>query len=638
LVLQTDVENRSISVQQIIPLYKSIHGLLSGNKFTIDEYQREYKWEQGNITDLINDLLNKFRASYVVGHSTQNVAKYEDYFLGSIILNKKDIEDKIVFSIVDGQQRITSITLLLIHLYQIGKKKNINQDILFEIQRMIYSDSWGSKAYNLDIADRHVVLEALFKGNEFNYQVHNESVRNMYARYQDIESENIETALGDAFELFLYWFCNRVAIIEISCQSSNQAYDIFETMNDRGRPLSTVDMLKSFFLSHVSDPKKLNYLNSVWRSATFQINTWDNSYHSTREILFFKTWFRSKYMTKPNEVNGRIIDYESERINNAMNRWARENAKRLNWNEEDVIISLVEDELKHYSNIYISILNKTYKFDPLFDSIYYNDETGFSWQPTILLSAIRLNDDENEVSRRLRAVSRYIDFWIVSRFANGKRFKPTDFSKELIELIVDMRDMDFGTLKSYLVERIDSSELQILGGTKGKKSGIRELQLNQYTKKGIKYILARISEYVQRGSTANDGTSFMWYMNHGDIEHIIEDNYYPYADDYDNRSDFDSNRNRIGALLLIASRTNKSLQDRPFTVKKDYYISSGFFAGSLNQNSYVHEPGFREFITKNGFDFKPYEKFGVKETQERTELVAEIAAKIWSRDRILEIE
>ena len=625
-------------MQQIIPLYKSISELLSGNKFTIDEYQREYKWGQDNITDLINDLLNKFRASYAVDHSIRNVAKYEDYFLGSIILNKKDIGDNVVFSIVDGQQRITSITLLLIHLYHVGTEKNVSQDILSEMQRMIYSDSWGSKAYNLDIPDRHVVLDALFKGNEFNYQVHNESVRNMYTRYRDIELENIEKTLGDAFELFLYWFCKRIAIIEISCQSSNQAYDIFETMNDRGKPLSTVDMLKSFFLSHVSDQKKLDHLNSIWRSATYEINTWDNSYYSTREVTFFKTWFRSKYAAKPDQASGRTSDQELERINNSLNRWARENAKRLNWNREDVIVSLIEDEFKHFSSVYISILKKSNRFNELFDSIYYNDETGFSWQPTILLSSIRLNDDEHEVSRRLRAVSRYIDFWIVSRFANGKRFKSTDFSKELIALIVDIRDMDFGTLKNYLVEKIDSSELQILGGTKGKKSGIRELQLNPYTKKGIKYILARISEYVQRGSTGNESSWFMWYLNHNDIEHIIEDNYHRYAGDYPSKSDFDSNRNRIGALLLVKSGTNKSFQDKPFLLKKFHYIRSGFFAGSLDEKNYVHEPGFVNFITKNGFDFKPYEKFGAEETQERTELVARIAGQIWNRDRIIEIE
>lgn len=157
-------------MQQIIPLYKSISELLSGNKFTVDEYQREYKWDKQNIIDLIYDLLNKFRASYKEGHSIREVVKYEDYFLGSIILNKKDTDDGLVFSIVDGQQRITSITLLLIHLYHVGTEKNIKKDILSKIEGMIYSDNWGSKAYNLDISDRKIVLEHLFKRTDFDYQ------------------------------------------------------------------------------------------------------------------------------------------------------------------------------------------------------------------------------------------------------------------------------------------------------------------------------------------------------------------------------------------------------------------------------------------------------------------------------------
>ena len=220
-----------------------------------------------------NDLLNKFRSSYKSGHSIRDVAKYEDYFLGSIILNKKDVGDNVVFSIVDGQQRITSITLLLIHVFHIGMEKNIESDILSRIKGMIYSDSWGSKAYNLDIADRKVVLDALFKKEDFSDQVHNESVRNMYKRYSDIESEDISKDLGGAFEHFLYWLCDRVTIIEISCQSPNQAYDIFETMNDRGKPLSPIDMLKSFFLSHVNDSKQLDHLNFIWRNATSKYRT-----------------------------------------------------------------------------------------------------------------------------------------------------------------------------------------------------------------------------------------------------------------------------------------------------------------------------------------------------------------------------
>jgi uncharacterized protein with ParB-like and HNH nuclease domain len=625
-------------VQQIIPLYKTIGELLSGNKFTIDEYQREYKWQQENISDLVNDLLNKFRSSYAVGHGISNVAKYEDYFLGSIILNKKDLGESVVFSIVDGQQRITSVTLLLIYLYHVGTEKNVGQDILFEMKRMIYSDSWGSKAYNLDIKDRHIVLDALFKKKEFNYRVHNESVRNMYARYRDIESENIESVLGDAFELFLYWFCKRVAIIEISCQSSNQAYDIFETMNDRGKPLSNVDMLKSFFLSHVADQKKLEYLNSIWRDATNRINNWDDSYYPNREINFFKTWFRSKYTARFDQINRGISDQDLERINNSMNRWARENSKRLSWNKEDVVISLVEDDLKHFSSVYILILKKSREFADLFDSVYFNHSLDFSWQIPVLLSAVKQNDDENEVLRKIRVVSKYIDFWIVSRFANGKRYKSNDLSRDFSELILDIRDMNFDELKRHLLEKIDSSELQISGGSKGKKGGLKDLRLNQYTKKGVKYILARISEYVQRASTEDEKTLFNWYLNRADIEHIVEDNYSRYAKFYSSESEFDSLRNKIGALVLIFARTNKSLQDKPFSQKKYSYVSSGFFAGSLCEQIYLHQPGFKEFCAQHGFGFKPYDKFGVEEIYERTNLVTEIAEYIWSRERILEIE
>jgi hypothetical protein len=409
-------------------------------------------------------------------------------------------------------------------------------------------------------------------------------------------------------------------------------------MNDRGKPLSTVDMLKSFFLSHVRNQTRLDHLNSIWRSAAYEINTWDDNYYSEREISFFKTWFRSKYTTKPDELIGKTSNKELERINNSLNRWARENSPRLNWNTEDVIVSLVEDDLKYFSSIYTLILKKTSYFNGLFDSIFYNRATEFSWQVTILLSAIKVGDDENEVSRKLRVVSKYIDIWIVSHFANGKRLKSTYFSKELPELVIDIRDMDFDILKDYLIRRIDSSELKIEGGAMGKRRGIKDLRLNQYTKKGVRYILARISDYIMRGSEDDERTFFYWYMNKTDIEHIIEDNYDRYAEDYSEQSVFDSYRNSIGALILIDKGVNKSIQSKPFKLKKDHYNTSGFFASSLCEDTYVHQTGFKNFINQHSFDFKPYDKFGIQEINERTELVAKIADYIWNRDRIIEIE
>lgn len=94
----------------ITPYYRSVQQLLTRASFSIDEYQREYKWEREQISELLDDLSNKFQSCYRDGDKTTAVAGYEDYFLGSIIVSKRGEKSYLV----DGQQRVSSLTLLLI--------------------------------------------------------------------------------------------------------------------------------------------------------------------------------------------------------------------------------------------------------------------------------------------------------------------------------------------------------------------------------------------------------------------------------------------------------------------------------------------------------------------------------------------
>jgi len=82
--------------------------LLENTRFSIDYYQREYKWQKKQLQELIDDLSEKFLDSYEEGYDRSNIQNYENYYLGSIILCEK--EGKLF--IVDGQQRLTTITLL----------------------------------------------------------------------------------------------------------------------------------------------------------------------------------------------------------------------------------------------------------------------------------------------------------------------------------------------------------------------------------------------------------------------------------------------------------------------------------------------------------------------------------------------
>jgi uncharacterized protein with ParB-like and HNH nuclease domain len=87
---------------------RTVRELLANRKYSIDYYQREYKWHKKQVTELLDDLAAKFSDSYEEGDNRSAVADYGHYFLGSIIISDKDGQK----FIIDGQQRLTTLTLL----------------------------------------------------------------------------------------------------------------------------------------------------------------------------------------------------------------------------------------------------------------------------------------------------------------------------------------------------------------------------------------------------------------------------------------------------------------------------------------------------------------------------------------------
>ena len=69
---------------------KTVRELLANRKYSIDYYQREYKWQTKQVAELIDDLSAKFLESYEPGHERAAVAAYGHYFVGSIIVSDKD--------------------------------------------------------------------------------------------------------------------------------------------------------------------------------------------------------------------------------------------------------------------------------------------------------------------------------------------------------------------------------------------------------------------------------------------------------------------------------------------------------------------------------------------------------------------
>ena len=101
-------------MKEITGVARTIREILKDQRYSIDYYQREYRWQTKQIRELLEDLSEQFGNSYTVGDDREAVRDYEHYFLGSVIFSRRGNE----IYIVDGQQRLTTITLLLMLLHR----------------------------------------------------------------------------------------------------------------------------------------------------------------------------------------------------------------------------------------------------------------------------------------------------------------------------------------------------------------------------------------------------------------------------------------------------------------------------------------------------------------------------------------
>lgn len=159
-------------------------------KLSIPDYQRPYKWTVKNVQQLIDDLLTHFRDSKV-------------YRIGTIVLYKNDGKSEIV----DGQQRLTTLSLLL---NKLGR-----DDILFLQEKLSHSIS------------------------KFN----------IIENYKFINSYNFP--LG--FEEYILKICE---MVRIELDDLDEAFQFFDSQNSRGKPLESYDLLKAYHLREMKDKPK----------------------------------------------------------------------------------------------------------------------------------------------------------------------------------------------------------------------------------------------------------------------------------------------------------------------------------------------------------------------------------------------
>ena len=598
---------------------RTVRELLDKAKYAIDFYQREYAWQERQVRELLDDLTGKFLDSYEPGHSRHEVEGYDHYFLGSIVISHKRGRR----FVVDGQQRLTTLTLLLIHLHRLQE----DQDERVEVQNLVYSEKYGRKSFNLDVPERVEVMQKLMDRQPIDLNGESESVRNIVARHANIADHLPEEVTGSALPYFVDWLLENVHLVEIEAFSDGDAYTIFETMNDRGLSLSLPEMLKGYVLANVRHEDDQRSVNETWKRHMQHLKELGGE----EDVDFFKNWLRARHAEtiRPGSKGAENRDYE--RIGSEFHRWVRDHRERLELANSHAFVRLVSRDLDFYARRSIEIRKAARVLKPGWESIRYNEDRGFTLQTQALLAALTPDDDVEETQRKVALVADFLDIWLARRVWNFRTISYSSVKYTLFTLTKELRGRNSPSLSEFLREQLDEQP----------ESFAREprFRLHNQNYRQVRHILARLTHWVdtQCGLSSN----FEDLISQGrarpfEIEHIWADHYDRFKGRFSHPSDFETERNKLGGLLLLQRGVNQSLGDASYEGKRDAYLSNSqnLLARSFHPLAYQNQPTFRALLDRTGLLFRPYESFGPEEQAERQELYIRIAEWVWNPSRL----
>jgi len=249
---------------------KAIKLLLSdkNSDFLIPDYQRPYAWEEEQCQTLWDDIF-----SFAFPDENYQYFKEDDeYYLGPIVTFKnKDKNDKL--EVIDGQQRLTTLMLLLRAFYD--KFINMKDDDSIRTREMISQCLWKTNVFgkadlnvlkiDSEVAtdnDKEEFLTILKTGDVAKNQKSNYAIN---FRFFQKKIDDFLSGYPSYFPYFPARLLNNCILLPIEAESQDTALRIFSTLNDRGLPLSDADIFKAQFYKFYSGKGKKEEFISQWK-------------------------------------------------------------------------------------------------------------------------------------------------------------------------------------------------------------------------------------------------------------------------------------------------------------------------------------------------------------------------------------
>lgn len=499
--------------------------------YVIPNYQRQYSWVNEQLEELWSDLYE----SYI------NTPE-ECYFLGSIVV----VDDgKGHHELVDGQQRITTLMIMLNVLAKTFPDINKNSDILLKgnlqkIKQLIYFDEGINRLQlqidpNYNTSFKKAIInqdnyenfkyptQANLKKDDPEYKFVN-TAKFFYDKFNELLKSEGQSVL-DGFVNFILFKTN---IIKTICTNQSFAIKLFLVLNDRGLELSISDIIKSYILDKYDSNDRYNENDK----ATFNYN-WKSIEKISNDYEF--------------TIDDFMVYFEYYKLKSNPKRQVTDELKKIIQSSE--VVSLV-DEMKSFADN----LEKVYKSTlPVIYSLRY-----IPWQAyvmTALASAYQVDyPDKEELFQSMRRFF-YIS-WISGKTLNG--IKQTSFN--LIDAIVDKKTID------EINEMLD----KFIYGKRLVRDVYQNLNDDVYGQNFLKALMLSI-EYEIREKT---NVGFYKINNSIHIDHILPQQFDKRLDEWKNIDDVALAKtyiHKLGNLALLLGSKNEEALNHGMNVKMNIY-------------------------------------------------------------------
>jgi len=566
------------------PKYQPFIEVLGMRLFRIPEYQRCYSWEEHQIKDLFDDITKLY--------SKQSKNKYDHHFMATIVclntMNSEELGSKVlpVLHVVDGQQRLTTLIILL---------KAISKKLLVQNEKKYTNEGEELNKLLIKDDDRLILLQTNHdSSNVFrNYlkqgsipskskTIAEEKLRDAFIWCEDyVEQWHKTKDLIDLLKIVK----NRLDFIYYELSDEQSVYTVFEVLNSRGLPVDGLDKCKSMLMGIAFEKfevqvanEKIGEIHQLWSNIYRTIGVCN--IRSDEILRFSATLMHATPISQPVSEEESLSQF------------------RL----------LCESDPQKVIEISQKILEITEKLTKLYATKRLEAVIEISYARLLAIS-IYLNPTLNDNQRQeVLSMWERVTFKVFSLCDKDSRFSRGDFTK----LAYDVYNSNMG--KDKILRR-----LKQIGDKYSFDEVLKNISntdcYNNWTKE-LRYFLYQFEEYLAERSGEKVGSELwekIWESSPSTtIEHIFPQN--PSSEwkgkiDPSNNTDLIThNVNRIGNLALLPPGENSRIKNFSFKKKKEAYKNSGL---------------------RMVFDLLKKDDWNIKAISEREEIMIQFAKQRW---------